>query len=80
VSCSVHDMVEVEGRGVPTVTICTEGFLNAGVEKAAMAGVLELRIVSIPAPFASLSPAEARQRGLETLEIVAAALMGTDRR
>lgn len=73
-SCSVHDMVALEQRGIPTVTICTEGFVNAGVEKAALLGLPDLRIISVPFPFASLSPEEARLRGIRAIEAIVAAL------
>ncbi len=79
-SCSVHDMVELERKGIPTVTLCTEGFLNAGGEKAAMSGMPDLRIVGIPFPFASLPPAEARARGVKAFDAIVAALTGTDSR
>lgn len=78
-SCSVHDMAELERGGIPTVTVCTEGFLNAGAEKAAMLGMPDLRIVGIPFPFASLAPDEARRRGAEAVEAILGALTGTER-
>lgn len=77
-SCSVHDMVEMERKGIVTVTLCTAGFLNAGAEKAAMSGMPDLRIVGIPFPFASLPPDQARARGQEAFEAIMAALTGTD--
>jgi len=78
VSCSVHDMVEIERKGIATVTLCSEGFLNAGAEKAAMSGMPDLRIVGIPSPFASLPPEEARARGLGAFQAIVAALTGTE--
>jgi hypothetical protein len=78
VSCSVHDMVELERKGIATVTLCTEGFLNAGAMKAAVSGMPDLRIVGIPFPFASLPPEGARARGEQALEAIVAALTGSD--
>ncbi len=77
-SCSVHDMAALERRGIPTTTICTQGFMDAGREKAAMLGMPELRLVSIPFPFASLSPDEARQRGREAIDLIITALTASD--
>ena len=70
--------MELEARGVPTVTLCTDGFLNAGVEKAAMSGMPDLRIVGIPFPFASLPPEEARARGVRAFDAIVAALTGAE--
>ena len=77
-SCSVHDMVEMERKGIATVTLCTAGFLNAGAQKAVMSGMPDLRIVGIPFPFASLAPEQARARGLEAVEAIVAALTGAE--
>ena len=73
-SCSVHDMVELERKGIATATLCTVGFLNAGAKQASMMGVPNLPIVGIPFPFASLPPEQARSRGAEAIEAIVAAL------
>ena len=76
-SCSVHDMVVLERKGVPTVTLCTTGFHNAGTKQAAMMGIPGLAIVDIPFPFASLAPEQARARGTEVFDAIVAALTGS---
>ena len=76
-SCSVHDMVELERKGIATVTLCTAGFLNAGAKQAAMLGIPNLRIVGIPLPFASLPPDLARTRGVDAFDAIVAALTGS---
>lgn len=73
-SCSVHDMVELEMKGIATATLCTAGFLNAGAKQASMLGIPNLPIVGIPFPFASLPPEQARLRGAEAVEAIVAAL------
>jgi hypothetical protein len=73
-------MVQLEQKGIATVTLCTEGFLNAGAEKAAMSGMPDLRIVGIPFPFASLPPEDARARGVRAFDAIVAALTGADPR
>ena len=75
-SCSVHDMVELERKGIPSVTLCTVGFLNAGAKQASMLGIPNLPILGIPFPFASLPPEKARARGSEIFESVVRALTG----
>ena len=76
-SCSVHDMVMLERKGIATVTLCTAGFHNAGLKQAAMLGIPALPIVDIPFPFASLPPDQARARGTDAFEAIVAALTGT---
>lgn len=73
-SCSVHDMVELERKGIATVTLCTTGFRNAGMKQASMLGIPDLPIVDIPFPFASLPPEQARARGVEAFDAIVAAL------
>ncbi len=73
-SCSVHDMTELERKGIATATLCTVGFLNAGAKQASMLGIPNLPIIGIPFPFASLPPEQARLRGAEAFEAIVAAL------
>lgn len=73
-SCSVHDMVELERKGIATATLCTTGFLNAGAMQASMMGIPNLPIIGIPFPFASLPPDRARMRGAEAFQAIVAAL------
>lgn len=76
-SCSVHDMIQLERKGIATATLCTDGFVNAGNKQASTMGIPDLRIVSIPSPFAALPPDKARARGAEAMEAVVAALTAT---
>lgn len=73
-SCSLQDMFEMERKGVPSVTLCTAGFLNAAAMKASMLGMPNLPVVGIPFPFASLAPEQARARGAQAYDDVVAAL------
>jgi hypothetical protein len=75
VSCSLHDSFELESKGIPTVTLCTTGFLNAGAKQASMLGIPNLPIIGIPFPFASLPPDKARARGAEAFDDVVTALV-----
>lgn len=75
-SCSLHDSMELEAKGIPTVTICTEGFIEAAKRQAAMRGFPNLSIVSIPFPFAALRPELARTRGFEAFESIVMGLTG----
>ena len=73
-SCSLHDMAQMERLGIPTAAICTSGFVNAGMKQASMLGIPDLPIVDIPFPFASLPPDQARMRGAEAFDAIVAAL------
>ncbi len=73
-SCSLHDMYEMEHKGVPSVTLCTVGFLNAAAMKASMLGIPNLPVIGIPFPFATLPPEQARARGALAYDEIVAAL------
>jgi hypothetical protein len=45
----VHDAVELEGRGIPTVLVATPGFVELAQEQAAALGLAGLRILTVPA-------------------------------
>ena len=77
-SCSVHDMIQLERKGIATATICTSGFRNAGAKQATMMGIPSLPIVDIPFPFASLPPEQARARGVDAFDAIVAALTKSD--
>jgi len=70
----VHDMAQLERLGIATATICTSGFVNAGVKQAMMLGMPNLPIIDIPFPFATLPPDQARMRGAEAFDTIVAAL------
>ena len=57
-SCSVHDMVRLERRGVPTAAVGTEPFLDEALEQARVLGMPDARLVLVPHPVQLLSPAE----------------------
>ena len=54
-SCSVHDVVRLEARGVPTAAVGTEPFLDEALEQAQLLGMPDYRAVLIPHPVQLLS-------------------------
>jgi hypothetical protein len=58
VSCSVHDAVRLERRGVPTAVVGTEPFIDEALEQALVLGMPELRIVTVPHPVQLLTAEE----------------------
>ena len=57
-SCSVHDAVRLEQRGIPTAVVGTEPFLDEALEQARLLGMPDYRAVLIPHPVQLLSDAE----------------------
>jgi hypothetical protein len=60
VSCSVHDAVRLERRGIPTAVVGTEPFLDEALEQARVLGMPDYRAVLIPHPVQLLSDDELR--------------------
>lgn len=50
-SCSLHDVVALEGRGTPAVAIGTEPFLPEAEEQARVLGMPDLRLITVPHPI-----------------------------
>ncbi len=54
-SCSVHDLVRLERRGLATAGVGTEPFIDEALEQARSLGMPDLRMVLIPHPVQLLS-------------------------
>jgi hypothetical protein len=74
VSCSVHDVVRLERRGIPTAAVGTEPFLDEALEQAGALGMPDYRMVLIPHPVQLLSDDEVHARADEAFERVVARL------
>ncbi len=57
-SCSVHDLVRLEARGVATAGVGTLPFADEALEQAALLGMPGYRMVLIPHPVQLLTGAE----------------------
>lgn len=75
-SCSMHDVLAFEERGIPTVLLCTEPFMNSAREHAEAFGNPDYTAVPVGHPLASLRPEQARERADAALESVIAVLTG----
>jgi hypothetical protein len=53
VSCSVHDLVRLERRGVATAGVGTAPFADEALEQAALLGMPGYRMVWVPPPGAA---------------------------
>ena len=60
-SCSMHDILALEDRGIPTVLLCTEPFMNSACDHAAAFGNPDYQAVQVRHPLASLTPEQARE-------------------
>jgi hypothetical protein len=78
VSCSVHDVVRLEARGVATAAIGTEPFVDEALEQARVLGMPDYRMVLIPHPVQILPTEELHARADAAIERVLARL--TDQR
>jgi hypothetical protein len=74
VSCSLHDAVELEGRGVPTVVLCTEVFMDSAAEHATAYGLPEARVVAVQHPLAAIAPQAVVERADAVVERIVAQL------
>jgi hypothetical protein len=58
VSCSVHDLVRLERRGIATAGVGTIPFADEALEQARLLGMPDLRMVLVPHPVQLLDPGE----------------------
>jgi hypothetical protein len=58
VSCSVHDLVRLERRGIPTAGVGTIPFADEALEQARVLGMPDLRMLLVPHPVQLLDPAQ----------------------
>jgi hypothetical protein len=63
----MHDVLALEERGVPTVLLCTEPFMNSARDHAAAFGSPDYQAVRVGHPLASLRPDQAQARADEAL-------------
>ena len=76
----MHDVLAFEDRGIPTVLLCTEPFMNSARDHAEAFGNPDYQAVRVGHPLASLRPEQARERADEALAGVIAVLTGQARR
>jgi hypothetical protein len=76
-SMSVADAVEIERRGIPTVTVFSTAFAQAARVQAAGRGMADLRLVKIPHPMHTAPRSLVRQRAEAVIDALAGRLTGT---
>ena len=70
----MHDAMTLEGRGIPTVVICTNPFLNSAHVHARTFGRTGFRPVGIPHPLGGLKPEAVKERAGSILDEIITAL------
>src|SRR5262249_33868549 len=75
-SWCIHDSVELERKGVPTVTICTEAFIGLAREESKNLGMPDLPLAIIKHPIGGESRAVIHQRADDAVAQVIRALTG----
>lgn len=79
-SCSMHDVLAFEDRGIPTVLLCTEPFMNSAREHAEGFANPDYQAVRVGHPLASLLPEQAQIRGDEALVRIVEVIRGQPKR
>ena len=69
-SCSVHDGISFEKKGVPAAVICTEPFVTSAVAMSKMGGIPDYPFVVVPHPLGSLNQEELRDIALRAADEV----------
>ncbi len=70
----MHDAMTLEGKGIPTVVICTGPFMNSAHVHARTFGRTDFRPVGIPHPLGGLKPEAVKERADSILDEIVAAL------
>jgi hypothetical protein len=76
----MHDVLAFEDRGIPTVLLCTEPFMNSARDHAEAFGNPDYAAVRVGHPLASLRPGQARDRADQAIARVIEVLTGQVRR
>ncbi len=78
-SCSVHDGIELETHGIPSVAIHTSAFLGSARAHALAFGRPDYEPVIMRHPIAGLTPDEVVARADEIMPTIVAYLLGNER-
>ena len=73
-SCSVHDVVRLEQRGIPTAAVGTEPFLDEALEQAQLLGMPDYRMVLVEHPIQILATEDVHARADAAFEAIVARL------
>ena len=69
-SCSLHDVVRLERRGIPTAAVATEPFADEALEQARALGMPHYRMVFVSHPIQLLAEEELTARADQVFQLV----------
>ena len=75
-SCSVHDAVRLERRGIATAVVGTEPFVDEALEQARVLGMPDYRAVLVAHPVQLLSDEEVYALADAAFDAIVARLTG----
>ena len=73
-SCSVHDVVRLEERGIPTAAVGTEPFVDEALQQARALGMPDYRMVLVEHPIQILTKEQVEARADAAFEAIVAHL------
>ena len=74
-SCSVHDVVRLEERGVATAAVGTQPFVDEALEQARVLGMPDYRMVLIEHPIQLATTEELHRRAAAAFDAVVSRLI-----
>jgi len=74
VSCSVHDVVRLEERGIPTAAVGTEPFVDEALQQARALGMPDYRMVLVEHPIQLLTKDQVEARADAAFDAIVAHL------
>ena len=74
-SCSVHDVVRLEQRGVATAAVGTRPFVDEALEQARVLGMPDYRMVLIEHPVQVATTEELHARAAAAFDAIVAQLI-----
>ena len=75
----MHDGIHVEKAGVPSITICTDAFVETSRSMASLWGAPDYPIIFTRHPVDALDIDQLRARAEEMMGQIVSALAGTER-
>ena len=76
-SCSVHDVVRLERRGIPSVAVATSPFIDEAAEQAHSLGMPGVATVFVQHPVQILAPEELEALAVHALPAIVDRLVET---
>lgn len=75
-SCSLHDVIDLESRGIPAVTVATEPFMNSANAHALAYGRPDQQSAKVSHPLSGISREDVDARADEALPQIVKILLG----